>query len=245
MKYGVIILVLFSMFACKKAEDRRCLKGAGDTTTLEVAKEDFSKLFIGPHMHITLIQDSLDKVVVTSGQNLVKHIGTDIIEGQLRIENNNRCNFLRSYKHQVYVEVHFTDLTEIYMEGTKPVMCEGQLNFGNLLVIIRDGAGAMNLNINSNNFDLVVTNGWGNFDIKGVTNNLKLDIRNNGFGNTYGLEVVNELNVISNTAGKLEVFAGNADLNAQTASSGDIWYKGIPSNINYTALGSGELLDKN
>lgn len=245
MKYGIFVVLLFSILACKKAEDRRCIKGAGNEVAIERQLDVFSKVFIGPNVHIMFVQDSLNKVVITGGENLVNHIGSEIIDGQLRIENNNRCNFLRSYKHQVNVEIHFTDLTEIYFEGTKPVNCEGQLILNNLIVIIRDGAGEMNLNVDCNNLDLVVTNGWGNFDVDGVTNNLRLDIRNNGFGNTYDLAVSNELNIISNTAGKLEVFADNAILNAQTSSSGDIYYKGIPSNIDYTSLGTGELLDNN
>lgn len=237
--------MIVSLAACKKAEDRRCWKGAGDEITVEKPVEAFNKLFIGPNIRVILIQDSLNIMKVTAGENLVNFITNEVIDGQLRVENTNKCNFLRSYKHQVEVEIHFTSLTQIYFEGTKELSNSAPLIGNELSIIIRDGAGAINLALACNKVNVTVTNGWGNFNLSGTTNKLHLDIRNNGFGNTNQLLVADELSVVTASAGKLEVNASSAVFNAQISSSGDIWYTGVPAILNFVNYGTGSLVDKN
>lgn len=245
MRHLLFIALIFTFFSCKKSEDRRCLKVAGTETTIERDLDDFTKIFIGPNIHVSLVQDSLDKVVITGGENLVNFISSDIVDGELQIENINKCNFLRSYKHQVFVEIHLTTLTKVYFEGTKPLVCNSVINGNNLSVIIRDGAGEVDLDVNYNNLDFTVTNGWGNFVLKGNVNKLNLNIWSNGFGDAYGLNVANDLEVVSNTAGLLKVNADGANLKVEISSIGDVWYLGNPTDLLYTKYGAGELLDKN
>ncbi len=245
MKYLVFIAFILTFVSCKKSEDRRCMKGAGSDITIERELNDFTKIFIGPNIHIALIQDSLDKVVITGGENLVNFITSDIIEGELRIENKNRCNFLRSYKHEVHVEIHLTTLSKIYFEGTKPLSCNSVIKGNNLSVIVRDGAGEVALNLDFNNLDYTVTNGWGNFVLKGDVDKLNLNIWSNGFGDAYGLQVANDLEVVSTTAGLIKVNGEGANLKVEISSIGDVWYVGNPADLLYTKYGSGELLDKN
>jgi len=245
MKYSWLIFTLFGLMACKKAEDRRCVKSAGETTTISVSVDSFEKIFVGPNLNLVLVQDSLNEMRITGGENLVKFISSDVADGLLRIENENRCNFLRSYKHELTVEVHFTTLSEINFEGTKPLRCASPISGNNLSVFIRDGAGLVDLDVDYNNVNMTVTNGWGNFDISGLANSLNLNIRNNGFGTTYGLSVANQVNVISNTAGLLKVNTEGADCQVQIQSVGDVWYIGSPDSMDFTNLGEGQLVDKN
>ena len=245
MKWTLLILISLTVLSCKKAEDRRCFKSAGDEVTIERPVESFDKIYVGPNIKITLVQDSLDKVVITGGENLVNFISSDVTDGQLRIENNNSCNFLRSYKHEINVEIHFSSLNEFYFEGTKPVTNLGTIESSNLIVVIRDGAGEVNLNVDCGNLNVTVTNGWGNFKVSGNTINLHLDIRSNGFGNTNNLNVAQNVDVASDSGGVIEVNAEGAVLKAQTTSSGDIWYIGTPLDLQFAQYGAGELINKN
>ncbi len=245
MRYIYFLAMFVALVSCKKAEDRRCMKGAGALVTIERSVATFDRIFVGPNMYITLVQDSLDFVKITAGENLVNFITSDIIDGQLRIENTNKCNFLRSYKHQVNVEVHLTDLKALYFEGTKELNTLTPIVSNNLNVTIRDGAGTVNLDLACGNVQLVVTNGWGNFNLRGVTNTLALEIRSNGFGSTKDLIVNNKLGVVTASAGIVEVNASNTEFNAQIDSNGDIWYVGVPSVLNFLHYGTGALVDKN
>jgi hypothetical protein len=207
--------------------------------------ESFKEIFIGTNVNIVLVQDVVNEVRITGGENLVNFIGTDITDDVLRIENNNRCNFLRSYKHEITVEIHFVELREIMFEGTKPLLCASTISGNNLTVVVRDGAGLIDLDVDYNNITYIITNGWGNFDISGTTNTLILDVSSNGFGSTYDLEIANELTIKSKTAGILKVNADNANCVFNLESVGDIWYIGNPTTLDIASSGDGEVINKN
>jgi len=245
MRLGVFIVIIFVFFGCKKADDRRCLKGAGETTELIVPVNEFHELFVGPHVKIVLVQDGTNELRIKGGKNLVKFITTDVEDNKLTILNKNRCNFLRSYKHEITVEVHFSQLSHIEFEGTKPLSCQSPITGNNLTVVVRDGAGHVDLDVDYNNIMYVITNGWGNFDLSGSTGNLTLEIRSNGFGSAYDLAVSNELTVISTTAGLLKVNANSADCSFDLQSVGDLWYIGTPNTLDITTPGDGEVINKN
>ncbi|MCR9174181.1 MAG: DUF2807 domain-containing protein [bacterium] len=245
MKWLFVISILLAVASCKKAEDRSCFKSAGPETTIVRDLENFHGIFVGPNVNIVLIQDGADQVHITGGQNLVNFITSDIEDGVLRIVNENKCNFLRSYKHEVTVEVHYSGMSFIEFEGTKPISSQTTMTGNNLTVVIRDGAGLVDLDLAYNNMNLTITNGWGNFDLSGSVGNLVMNIRNNGFGSTYDLDVTNAIDIVSNTAGLIQVNTEGADCNIQLQSTGDVWYIGSPNSLTSTELGEGVLIDKN
>ncbi|GAB5419022.1 MAG: hypothetical protein Crog4KO_32740 [Crocinitomicaceae bacterium] len=245
MRYLFVIVILVGLIGCKKAEDRRCLKGAGEVTERIVPVGAFGEVFIGPNVSVVLVQDGTNEIHIIGGKNLVNFISTDITDNKLVITNENRCNFLRSYKQEITVEIHYTGLYKIEFEGTKPLSCESPILGNNLTVITRDGAGHVDLDVAYNNITYVVTNGWGNFDLSGSTNTLILDIRSNGFGSTYDLSIGSQLNVTSTTAGLLKVNTDNADCTFDLQSVGDLWYIGTPLNLDVTSSGDGEVINKN
>lgn len=245
MKWYYALIVAIGLVGCKKASERTCAKSAGDETTVEIDLPDFNMLFLGPHLNFTLVQDSVNKAVITGGANLVNFVSTDLIDGVMTINNENKCNFLRSYKKEIYVEIHFKDVNKIQFEGTKPLNCDGQLQLQNINFIIRDGAGHVDLDLNANALDLVVTHGWGNFNLHGDVNYLRLEVRSNGFGESYDLNVNDSLHVISNTQDIVKVNCDGALMRVEINQDGDIWYKGTPSFLATTIYGEGELIDKN
>ena len=245
MRILIAISIIMVLIGCKKAEDRRCFKSTGSETTIVRDLENFSGIFVGPNVNIVLVQDGHNQVHIKGGKNLVNFISSDIHDGVLHIINDNKCNFLRSYKHEITVEVHYTGLSYIEFEGTKPLICQNQITGNNLSLIIRDGAGLVDLDMAYNNVNVTVTNGWGNFDFSGTTGTLIMNIRSNGFGSTYDLNVSNSMDVISNTAGLLQLNTEGADCNIQLQSTGDVWYIGTPNSLNTSQLGDGELIDKN
>ncbi len=245
MKYLLYISLISSLFACKKAEDRTCSKSYGEVTADERTLTNFTSVFMGPHIEYTLVQDSINKVIIRSGENMVKHIITEVVDGELRITNENKCNFLRSYKKGVEVELHLVDVNKILFEGTKELSCLNQLNLNQLNFIIRDGAGHVDLNVLSPKLQVTVTHGWGNFTLHGDVDYLRLEVRSNGFGNTYDLNVLDSMHVISSTQENVMVNVDNLLLRVQINQDGDVWYVGQPTTVELTQVGSGELIDKN
>lgn len=233
------------LFSCKKPTDRACAKSYGEEKMEERTLGNFESIFLGPHIKYTLTQDTVNKVIIRSGENMINFVKTEIVDGELSVTNENKCNFLRSYKKGVEVELHLIDVSKIEFEGTKELTCSNQMNLSNLTFVVRDGAGHVDLNVVSPEMQFIVTHGWGNFTLHGAVNYLRLEIRSNGFGETYDMNVLDSLHLISSTQETVMVNSDNALMRVEINQDGDVWYVGQPSFIEFTQFGTGELIDKN
>lgn len=240
----VILLSLIMVSSCKKPENRACYKSIGDEAIVERQLSDFSLLDLGPHLRYVLVQDTVNKVIVSGGKNLLNFVETTVEEGKLIVLNKNRCNFLRKLDNVILVEIHFKEIVNIYSESTEEVYCES-LTTNYLTVAMRDGAGKMKLNINVINIDVLVSHGWGNFELSGDANFASFKIRSNGFGDAYALNVNDSIHAISNSSEVFKINADNCLLKSQTHSFGDVWYVGVPDEKEHLSYGAGELIDKN
>lgn len=235
----------FVVFSCEKAENRQCFKTAGDPSERVVIPPSFNKLKINEHVIVVLVQDSVEKIVLTGGKNLLNFIDVEMIDGVLEISNSNTCNFLRSYKKKVTAEIHFKSLINLHFEGTETLSNKGLLYMDWLTLLIRDGAGPVNLNVNAELIDATVAHGWGDFTLTGSTGKAIFNVNSNGYCDTYGLQVTDSITVVSNTQGSLKVNANGIKLKAQTETNGNIYYKGVPSIIEFNRYGAGDLIDDN
>jgi hypothetical protein len=240
--WSFFVLILFS---CKKSEDRACWKSTGEETSIEIKLDAFSKVFLHEHIEYVLVQDSVEKIVITGGKNLVNFIKVDFVDGFLDVKNENKCFFLRSYKKNIRAEIHFKQINEIIFEGTEPLTNQGLIEFNWLNILIRDGAGSVKLNFNSESIFATISHGWGDFTFTGHTKRANFNLRSNGFCDTYGLTVADSLTVVSNTQGITKINANGVKLKAQIDTGGDIYYKGTPFSVKLNQYGEGQLIDAN
>lgn len=236
---------MFLLFACKKPEDRQCWKQAGEEDTVSINVNTFDKINVQEHIVCTLVQDTVEKVVISGGKNLLNFIGINVEGGLLTVTNDNKCSFLRSYEHRVSVEIHFKTLSNLAFEGTEPLTCRDTLQLDWFTLVIRDGAGPVNLLLNAELVIGTLAHGYGDFTIQGRTNQALFNVRSNGYCNTYGLEIGESITVISKTQADLRINAHQCILRAQTEVGGNIYYKGIPNSIEFNRYGSGNLIDDN
>lgn len=240
--FGIIALLVIG---CGKPEDRDCFKTVGDDTTLEIVPPSFNKILLREHLEYVLVQDSVEKIVLHGGKNLLNFVNVEIVDDVLEISNENKCNFLRTYKRKIKVEIHFIDLLNIHFEGTEALTNKGVLEFNWLTFLIRDGAGPVKLNFNAQSVNATISHGWGDFTFTGNVGYANLNVRSNGYCDTYGMQVQDSLTVISNTQGSVKVNANNVKLKAQIDADGDIYYRGIPTSIKLNQYGNGELINDN
>jgi hypothetical protein len=191
------------------------------------------------------VQDSTDKIILKGGKNLLNFVKAEMIDDVLEIKNENKCNFLRDYDQKITVEIHFTNLINIHFEGSEPLISNGKMKFDWLTILIRDGAGPVELDFDAQFINTILSHGYGNFKYTGTTNQANFNIRSNGYGDTYGLSVNDSLTVISKTQGNIKVNADGAKLKAQTEADGNIYYKGVPSSVLFNKYGNGNLVDAN
>lgn len=243
---GLIAFALVLLFstACKKAEDRTCFKSWGEETTLEIPLESFDKLFLHAHIEYELVQDSTDKLVIIGGENMVKHIEWDINDTKtLSIRNKNKCNFLRNERKVIKVEIHYTNVFNIHFEGTEAMTSRGKLKTDYFVLFIRDGAGPVSLDLDCISVSADISNGWGDYTLKGTVQYARIGARSNGYCDTRDLIVSDSIYIAQESSGKVKVNCGNLPLYGYLKKRGNIEYIGQPSAIHIVDTGDGEILD--
>ncbi|HET6226454.1 MAG TPA: DUF2807 domain-containing protein [Bacteroidia bacterium] len=114
----LLLLVSFFFNSCKKENLCDCIKRTG--TIIQETRDisGFDAILVKDDVNVFLIQDSISKVIVEAGENIVPLIKTQVSGKTLVLRNRNRCNFMRSYKKPLNVYIHIPLLTQINAEGT-------------------------------------------------------------------------------------------------------------------------------
>lgn len=243
--FYIISLGLF-FSACKKKEDRTCWKVAGNPVKVNRAVEDWDRLFLGPHLDYILIQDSANYIEIEGAENLVNLVETSFENGVLSITNQNKCNFLRSYKTKlIRIKIHCKNIINIEYQGSETLTNEGVLNVPYFTLLIKDGAGPVNLNVNSQYFYGSVTHGYGDLTLSGTINYLNLNMASNGFCDTRQTDILDSLDVISFTPVDCRINMNNVPTHVEIRGSGNIYQFGYPSFLEFNQYGSGSIIDSN
>jgi hypothetical protein len=241
----IVCLVIFAL-SCKKAEDRSCFKGIGDEKSLETMVGTFDTLRLFDDINYQLIPDTVFKVEVIGGENLIKHIEIGQANNSLTIENNNKCNFLRKFDEKVTVKIHVSDLNYIQYEGSEELKSTDTLYASELRLFVRDGAGDVDLTVVNGYTSAVIAYGFGNFHISGQTLYAFLNCNTNSTCDATALSVALELNVNSSSQGDMYVNAQGTDyFVGVTNQKGNIFYKGIPDLTAFKNNHTGEIINLN
>lgn len=202
----------------------------------------FDSLRLYDNLKYVLIQDSIFKVKVEGGENVIQHVKIENENNTLTVKNENKCNFLRSFDEKMTVYIHCLDVNFIHFEGSDQMKSQDTLFSSELRLLIRDGAGEVDLTVNNGFMSAVVTHGWGNFILRGKTLDAFLNCNTNSYCDTRELEVVNTLNVNSNTQGDMIVNANVDDFHCVLHQKGNVYYEGNPLTTSFEYFGEGEVL---
>lgn len=235
----LFLLTVCLAFSCKKPEDRACFKFLGSETAKEIPLASFDRLDLREHVEYVLIQDSLDKVVLKGGKNLLNFVEATVSDGLLMIENKNKCGFLRNAKKVVVAEIHFTKLINIRFIGTEPLRSQGTIYTDYFTFYSRDGAGDVTLDLNALAINAEANHGWCNFTLTGTTQTARICAKSNSYCDVTGLTVTDSIYVASETVGDIKINAANLMIHGYITESGNILYKGTPLGIDVLLNGSG------
>ncbi len=244
MRTNFILLILsIFVFACKKPSDRNCWKGAGNPKIERIEIESFNSIAIGSKLEVTLIQDTANYIEIIGFQNLNSKVKIEVEDQKLKLENTNKCDFLRKYDAKtLQVRIHFIELNSITFKGTAPLYTEGIITGNNLELEALDGASTINLNIDVQTFIAYQGEGFSDFKVTGQCNYSRINLANNGYCDLLGLKIQDRLSFTneSQADGKINI-DGTTSVQLQTTSAGNILYKGLPINITTSELSTGKI----
>lgn len=129
MRQSFYIAIVLFCLGC--GEDNRCLKSLGDVVEQEkIVSLDFSRIYVEDRIKVTLVQDASQagRLVLRGPENLLNSVGTEVVDGEIRLVNNNTCNFLRSFDYNLEVDVYFDELVELKVESIAEVRCRDSIH---------------------------------------------------------------------------------------------------------------------
>lgn len=112
-KHIIFIVFIPLLWACNKSECPDCLKSTGEIITEERILSEFNKVIVYSRINLNLIQDTVNKIIIEAGENLLPKIITEINDGFLTIRDDNKCNWVRSYKNEINITLYCKTLNLI------------------------------------------------------------------------------------------------------------------------------------
>ena len=237
--FCLMLVVMFAgLTSCEEKPD--CFKGTGPLTTEERSSETIWYMELLCNADVIIHPDTVNRIRVTAGANLINKIETEITDGILRIRNNNHCNWVRSFNPTIKVEVWTNDLIKIRTDDSN-----GDVTFTDTLHVhdfrfdSYNSLGTYNLLLNAYQATLVLNNGPADFYGYGKVTVAyyysagygKLDFRN-----------IESEKVFMNNRGTNDIFVyAKQLLEAKIEYIGNIYYKGNPI-IKQEITGSGQML---
>jgi len=239
-----IILVLSAslLISCSKENRCDCLKSTGKITSELREIPDINEVFLESNVELSIVQDTICKLEITAGSNLIGLIESEVIDNKLYLRNKNKCNWVRSYSVPVKARLHVRNLLHIDYTGIGDISTENTLKpQGKFFVNVWNGMGTVELDIECHESAIKFHTGPGDLKLKGATTHSYF--YSNGYG-TLRAENFVSVNcfVVNNNTADIYVNV-TKKLTAEIQYIGNIMYYGKPVDISLKRTGTGNLIE--
>lgn len=178
-KHYLTLIILSSFnFTCMKEQLNDCFQSAGADVTVTRYLNSFNKINISENFKVILKQDTTQNeyIKLTGGKNIIGQIITKVKNGTLTVENRNTCNFVRSYKRKITLEISVKYLDEIILSSVADLLSPDTLHFDYRNMKLKNlGLGDVNIKLVSGFLDVQSINS-GSITLEGFSNILSCSI---------------------------------------------------------------------
>lgn len=241
----ISLIVMLAVFAnsCKKENAGDCFKSAGKMTTTSRNVTGFTRIKVEDKLEVYLTQGNEYKVEVEAGGNLQSNIKTVVEDSTLTISNINKCNFVRSPKTSIKVFVTLPRLRYVRSGGVGAIYFQNQFT-GDSMDVRIGNSGDVHINVN---VKYLTTSTHGNGDLYAIGSADVSSHYTNGTNYLHLEELVIKNNIILSTytIGDCYINAPtNGPINLEIWESGNVYYKGTPTDLYLIKKGKGEVFQK-
>jgi len=234
-------LLLLLLFSCGK--DSSCIKNAGKlvSETRPITSE-INHIVLKDNIDLVLTQDSFASLRIEAGSNLLPYVRARQKGNTLELKNDNKCNFLRSYKNEIIVYLALPNIKSIDYTGHGNISSSGVLTLSELTFDTKNGTGSVNLQLDVAKLDIFLHTGPTDFKLTGKAENIYL--YSGGIGWIYCDELIGK-KVHTNNAGTGDIIlTATETLLIELTSIGNIDYYGTPTVTVSTNSGKGKIRKK-
>jgi hypothetical protein len=236
----LLLAIGFILNGCKRENLCDCVKGTGKRKTETRDVCGFTKIYMEDKIDVYFTQsmDSSFDVQVEAGSHLLNLIKTEVVDGELRIKNNNKCGWMRSYKKdEIKVFVKAPHLYFLNNNSVGNFYCENILSEKLIDYSVRN-SGDVYLNVICTQA-VGHMHGAGDIYISGTAGEHDVHCTGQGFVNAGEL-TTNYTWIYYNSSGRARVKTSGL-LYVMLYGSGDVYYTGA-NTIHSEIYGKGKLI---
>lgn len=236
------LLLLFVFSSCKKENRFDFIKRTGKESTIKVILGNFNTISLYQKLNLVLIPDTLNFAEIKGGENVIGLISTDIKDGELILENDNRFNWTRSYQRDITIFLHAKKINHIKFYGSGTISSSSTITTDTLELEMFKAAGSIKLDVNATAVNCYQHTGPSDVTLSGKSDVTSIYSGGNGFIYT---EKLNSRSCLVNHSGTGDMIVTARDyLDVQLFYIGNVYYTGNPATISSSMKGEGTLIKK-
>jgi Putative auto-transporter adhesin, head GIN domain len=197
----------------------------------------FNMISLYDKLNLVIIPDTLNYAEIKGGENVIDLISTDIKNGELILQNNNRFNWTRSYEREITVFLHAIKIRHIRFYGSGKITSTTTITTDTLEMEMFKAAGSITLDMNAKAVNCIQHTGPSDVTLTGNADVTKIYSGGNGF---IYIDKLNSRSCLVNNSGTGDMYVKARDyLEVQVFYIGSVFYTGKPSTIASVIKGKG------
>jgi len=228
---------------CQREQWDDCITSTGPDSQEVRTPGVFTTVDLDDRIDLVLEARESGTIAVEAGENLIDQVRTDVRDGVIEIRNENKCNWVRSFKPRITVKVSLADVAKLVLRGTGNVRCTDTIVRDVFLLDQWGAQGTTELTLDVGRVDIGLHSGAGDVLLHGRSFEANLY---NGIMGPIDASDMRARFVSVNNSGITDIrcWADNG-LNVQLYDVGDVYYRGDPPMLQTHITGSGELIKVN
>lgn len=237
----LFLLPFVFFFSCRKENMFDMVKGTGKRITEFRELPPFTKIYLKDNVNVILSPGS-QHVKVEAGEKLIPLIKTKVKDSVLYIEDNNKCNWARSYKKGVIsVYISVPTLRYIWHYGSGNITCTDTIPCDVLDIETRE-TGDVELLVKAG---MILAHLHGTSDVTLRGRSTYMGSFHIGEGYFYGSDLITYETWFYSKASGNDYFNVTSGVSGRIAWAGDVYLYGKPSYISVVREGKGKLIRMN
>lgn len=223
---SIVVITLLIMSSCKKSP-----LAYEDVVTVTRDIPAFNSLSLHNNIDVTLIMSDSFKIELTTCENLINGIVSEVNDSLLILRDDNTINWIREYDYPLEATIYYdSQITKIHYSSVGLLRSDDYIvddSTSTFALFVEDGGGEISLNLRCKH--LIIDSNGGATGIKFKGRSRTSDIRQDSYGPILLDEFISDT-VKAVNIGANDIFLHcNNSLRTYIYSSGNIYYKGTPT----------------
>lgn len=223
-----MFIILSCMVSCKKAP-----LTVGKIVTESRELSAFNEVHLNDDINLTLVRSDTNYIEITTGQNIIDNITTDIAGDVLTISNTSYMSWIRPYDYKREAVLYYKDIKSFIFASCGTLTSANQYNdsTNNYYFEVNGGSGDIDLDVsNCSNLYFRYQYGTSRVNLHG-NNNKDLVVHKRSYGIFDASDCQTEdINITNVYVGDCYIYATKSIV-SEITQFGNIYYKGNPDSI--------------